>query len=405
MENLTIYCFPISGEKFVNQLGLLAEVYSAKKISKNGILKGCKDYAPDLIFASSGGNVTSYIGLAADWSDDGIYRTAQLLRSEIFIKSWVPKEFSFIPSWVLGTLNGSLFRKGDGGKELFEYLFNEKTIQNCEIWTGTYDLEHHKSQFFCNISEENSMFHSLYDKLYGSMPLKYLSGNIEKISHISTASATIPIYVEPTIFDGHTYLDGGIMYPSPISSFSSEICNLVLGINIFSDIKENNFLIEDEEIMKELEKEKKITYEFNLEEDSKLTRMDKKEKKKLRLIYFSSYELDEVTDSKDKRSLFHQTCYQILHTGMLQEQNILTNMIMRIAGNDQEKVEHSSFRDMNTLKLSEIFKKIENYKHYILILSPKGKNNICLEKITPKKIVEKMDNSRVDYNVDLWFLK
>ena len=127
-DKLNIYCLPVSGGGFCTQLGLLSEIYAAKKLAKNGIFNGSQDYQPNMCLCSSGGNVSAYIGMAADWSDTGIERISRKIRSEIFVKSWVPSELNFLPSWLF-SFNGAIFRQGYGGYGIFNAMFTEKTIK------------------------------------------------------------------------------------------------------------------------------------------------------------------------------------------------------------------------------------------------------------------------------------
>ena len=99
---LSVYCLPISGGGFVAQLGLLSELYVAKWIAEGKRLKGSKAYQPNLVFASSGGNVAAYIAMAGDWSPEGMTRVAEKISTPMFIRSWFPDYMSFIPTWIIG---------------------------------------------------------------------------------------------------------------------------------------------------------------------------------------------------------------------------------------------------------------------------------------------------------------
>ena len=398
---------PVSGGKFINQLALLCEVYSAKKISNNNLFKGTEYYSPNIVFGSSGGNVAAYIGLASDWSDFGIERSCQKLRSDIFISSWVPKEFNFIPSWMLSPLNGALYRKGKGANLLFEELFTSDTVKNCEIWTGTYNVTNKKAQFFCNLNKHDSMLNSFYEEnLFDILPHKYLDGNLKDISIVSAASATIPVFVETQVYDDFQYADGGVMYTSPLTVFSGEITRILLGHNSENYITENLVYDGDTIMESSICDDNIISYEIDLDNSTKNPKklVIENNGKKLRLIYFCPYQTNEIYTHKNN-NIFTESCHQILHSCILQEKYCAINILKNICGNRCSEIKHTSLSNMNTEKLSQLFNKIDTYTHYVLILSPKGKPCIALDKIEPDKLLSKIRESRNNYYAEVWYLK
>ena len=127
---MKLLVLPVSGGAFPLQLALIAEL-------SNPIHHINKNIEPDLVMASSGGNVAAYISLAAQWDGNKISDIAKNLHSSMFIQSWWPSYLKFMPSWMIGYFKGSLYCNGSGATELFEKMFTPETIAKTEIWTGT----------------------------------------------------------------------------------------------------------------------------------------------------------------------------------------------------------------------------------------------------------------------------
>ena len=349
-SEFTIYCFPISGGGFISQLGLLCEIYDANKL--NSYTK----YSPDLILASSGGNIVSYIGLAADWAPNSIKRIVSDLKSEMFIKSWLPNELSFIPTWIIGSFKGSIYKKGYGCYELFNYLFTEDTISRTEIWTGTYDITNNKAQFFCNLSKDSSFIKSINESLFNSMPLKYCDSDIKYIADTCIASASIPMFVENKNIKNISYCDGGMMYASPLNSMSSEICKIVSN-------------------------------------------------KKLRLIYFSSYDIETYTSKlktyEDDFENFKKTLRQIIHTSCILDRNSAIDILYKIC--NSSKITYLHKINLNTRTLADTLQYLNTFLHYVIVLYPKTSQIIPIVNFTNEELLEKLNLSRQDYGAHIWY--
>ena len=194
---------PVSGGMFPNQLAMYNMLPSI----------------PDIILASSGGNIASYIALAADYNIHGMERILRCLNSSLLLKSWWPGILSFLPSIIAGFTRGSIYDSGIGFEPLFQTMFTPYTISRKEIWTGTTNCNTSKCQLFCNLSEHESTLklkNFTYDE-FNIMPLRYLNRNISDISAITLASASIPSFVPPVTFNGAKYADGGATYASPLT--------------------------------------------------------------------------------------------------------------------------------------------------------------------------------------------
>lgn len=198
---------PVSGGAFPAQLAAYA------LLIKHGIRPSC-------IMASSGGNIASYIVSAADWKIDGIIRILGNLRSDDMFVPWTP-----IFNSIVGFFRGSLYRPGPGVHQILRENFTSMTIQDDEIWTGTYNRTRQQARFFGNRGRTNSIFGSsdIDSSLNYCMELTFLEGDVEKIATASQASASIPALIEPQEIDGEPYCDGGLSCASPLQGFESII--------------------------------------------------------------------------------------------------------------------------------------------------------------------------------------
>ena len=360
-DDFIVYCFPISGGAFISQLGLLSEYYDANLIASSGKLTGSKSYQPDIVFSASGGNIATFIALAGDWSSSGIKRILPEINSEMFAKSWMPKELYFIPTWIIGSFKGTLYKKGSGCSELFNRVFTEDTMSRVEIWIGTYDKKNDRAQFFCNLNEEKcyikSINFSFYENQFHTMPLKYCDCNITKISNTCLASASIPMFVEPIEIDGVEYCDGGLMYASPIGCMSSQICTIVT---------EN--------------------------------------KKRLKLVYFSSYDIENYTSKEklyeDDFENFRKTLRQIVHTSCIQDKTSAIDILYKIS--EGQKIHHFKYEDLNTTKLSNILLNLKSFTHYVLVLYPKICQIVPIVGFTESDLFDKLKYSKINYGANVW---
>lgn len=209
---MRLFVLPVSGGSFPIQIALMSEVCAL------GV-------RPDLVLGSSGGNISAYLGLAADWSPYGMERIATMLRSDLFAKPWWPWPLNGIPSMIIGYFKGSVYQSGEGSVNLFQSIFTPQTIKETEIWTGTLNRTTNKPQFFCNRGEsESKLANTNFDqRLLNCMPLTYLDGNLEQIAKVCLASASIPILVPEQIIDGCCHTDGGTAFASPLTALLDQV--------------------------------------------------------------------------------------------------------------------------------------------------------------------------------------
>lgn len=204
---MKIVVLPVSGGAFPNQLAILSQLCDA-------------NYRPDIVLGSSGGNICSYIALAADWKSKGIERIAHSMSSSFFIDPWIPD--TFLPSWFLGFFKGSIYKSSDVTIDYFSELFCPGNIIRNEIWTGTANWQTGQPQLFCNVSEDQAKI-KFKRGIFESLPHIYLDGEVEKICKASIASAAIPSIVPLCDIDSTYHCDGGVFFSSPLPCLSGAI--------------------------------------------------------------------------------------------------------------------------------------------------------------------------------------
>lgn len=204
---------PVSGGGFVTQLAILQHLCEL-------------EYIPDLILASSGGNVAAYIAAAANWKWNNIERISGELSQELFVKSW--NSITSL-SMVIGYFKGDVFNKGNGVNKFMNKYFNENTVKKYEIWTGTYNKNQQKARLFCNRSKDDTILNMKYfdHDLIQTMEPVFTNGNLELISNVGAASASIPALVSPQIIDGEDYIDGGVASASPLTLMQEPIIRYI----------------------------------------------------------------------------------------------------------------------------------------------------------------------------------
>lgn len=387
-----VYVLPISGGAIINHLALLQEVYDARIKMNNGQKRGYFSYSPNLVLGSSGGNIAAFIGLLSDWESHSIDRNVDLINSNLFLKDWVPKEFSLIPSIPFAVINGTLFQQGIGANYYFNNLFTEESIQRTEIWSGTYDSKHHKAQFFCNKSQSDTYisqpFFNEEQQLYAALPLKFVSGNINKIADICVASATIPTVVPSKVIDGIPYDDGGVMYPSPLTVFHKEIHRIITGEERVAIARSYK---------KEINTEENYEYIFTEDNNVEFTQ------KKLRLFYFYPYQPNELlSEGNIKNTGIRSYIDSILKVGMLQDRNAAIELLNKLCENN---IETESILKMDSDILSKKLKFLSTRKHYVICLYPHGNPSINIKDLNGDLIRSSMTNVKNSYGCQMWYSK
>jgi len=213
-KETNVWILPISGGYFPNQIAIVKQFLNKK-------------YKPDIMLATSGGNLTAYLTLISGFNASKIDFFAHQLRSQMFLKPW---SMVYPLSMVMGYYNGSLYSSGIGVEEFMTDYLTKNNVFDCEIWTGTVNKKKNKPQLFCNLSEKDSKLSKYFCRQQNDetclTPI-HADGDIAKIIKYSKASAAIPGYVPPIIIDDEEYVDGGHYSPSPIQLLNNILINYV----------------------------------------------------------------------------------------------------------------------------------------------------------------------------------
>jgi len=236
-----VYCLPCSGTAFPNQLGLIAAISKAytKIRNRNDIpefLKPSRDEEnPDIVMATSGGNLAAYLSLYADWNYDRLYNAIHFVDKEAFMTGWA----DHTPSWLFLPFSKSVFRPGFGFKSLFTHFFTEGSAKaGAEIWTGTVKKETRKHCVFTNKAVGETLIVPCVVEGEDEVPLIlgeceegaiYLNGDRDRLAEVTLASASIPFLVRPALVGCKYYHDGGAMFSSPLSTLSTQVASLATG--------------------------------------------------------------------------------------------------------------------------------------------------------------------------------
>lgn len=355
-----IYILPISGGEFPAQLGLLSQLYYAHLSLNNGLYSS-DSYQPDICCGASGGNICSYIGLAADWNPDRIKAICKEIDPKMFIRNWWSGPLEFLPSMLLGITKQAIYRSGYGPLSLFETLFTPTTIQNSEILTLTFNETDKIPQIFSNRGLDNSFFKPdmfTYKTIlgYNIDNISYADGDINKISEITVASYTIPLITQLKQIDGKNYGDGGISYASPFTPM-----RFVIG---------DNYTPSDTS--------------------------------KLQMTYFCSFNMNDpnldTSSFYGTGSAFTNSLEQMLRTSIL-EDRWLGWQLLQMYG---LKLDFEQGTDLDSKELGQILGRIQN-KSYYLILYPKKAPHIDILNFNSKDILRVIDEASVDFCYFLWY--
>lgn len=337
---MIIYVLPISGGGFAVQMGLLKAINDAS------------DIIPDLVLASSGGNVAAYVAMISNWRGSGIVRNSYFLHSKLFVESWVPP---FLPTWLATPLTKSVYRSGTGIKELFHRMYTESSIKTTEIWTGTYNADSQKAATFCNKSEESALIkHSKPDAqpdIFDSEKSVYLNGNIEEIAKTCYASASIPYITPGVIINGERHVDGGTAYGSPL---------IPLGHRLADALKARG------------------------------------PGERIQMHHFSSYDMAEIFPD----NLYSNSIGILVHSSLVKDRAAVLSFVREFGVlNPTSEV----YRDMTSSKLRPIMKKIQK-RSYVMMLSPKKTESLNLSTFRPMDIIRVIKNVEKEFTVRIYFL-
>jgi len=345
---MRIFVFPVSGGAFPIQLGLLSE------LTLNHNIK------PHLSLGSSGGNIASYICHASNWKEDKMLQIINLLSPDMFAASWWPRYLTFMPSWMIGYFKGSLYACGSGSEILFHKMFTSDSICSTELWTGTLNRDTGKGQFFCNRQEKDSIIKPSNDtsiNLFSRdcMPLTYMNGDLDYISKVTMASASIPVLVPEQIINDQKYVDGGTLFASPLTGLQDSILDLI------SDGKES-----------------------------------------LHIDYFSSFDMQINSGSSGSGTIYDNST---LSVGELIKSMCIQD---RLGGIELLRTPKYAIFYTELDGDQENLKKIEELRSLthksLLELYPIKNNSINLLTFTPKDILNLMNEAKTGYKLRFWWI-
>lgn len=209
---MQLYVLPISGGYFPHQIGILTWLSQA-------------DQKPDIVLASSGGNVSAYVGMAGDWTVDGINNIIKYMSNRIFIKSWWPPYLFYLPSVLKGYFHGSMYNINQKFYLFFKTLFNTNNIKTTEIWSGTFNKSRGMTQLFCNQSHSESCIKddTINGELLNYLPYTYTDGDTDTLARVCFASAAVPVVFPPLTIRGESHTDGGNSFSSPLTPMKDSL--------------------------------------------------------------------------------------------------------------------------------------------------------------------------------------
>lgn len=201
---------PISGGSFHIQLFL------ALKLIKAGLNK------PNIILGNSGGSINSYVLLLSGWNTNNIKKILTKIDSSVYSNSWWVQPLDKVfPSYLLGYFRGSLYNNGTGFCNIFKEMSHN--IKDIEVWSLKVNFKTIKGKLSCN---SNSSILNLtgYNYTHNNIEsIVYNDGDVDKISNDCISSCSIPMMV-PAKKDGDDYyVDGGLLYASPLSPLMNPI--------------------------------------------------------------------------------------------------------------------------------------------------------------------------------------
>jgi hypothetical protein len=372
---LEVYILPVSGGGFPAQLQQLIYYTTQKKIATNTTSENGNylEYTPDICLSASGGNVSAYIGLSGNWTDGGIKRVVKTMNSSMFAKTWWPSPLGFLPTWILGIFEGSVYKPGHGPSQLLKAFSDSQSIQDVEIWSGTFNKTKKRSSFFCNKQASDSFIsENTYNPfLFKTTPLVYMDGDIKLISKVTVASASVPILFQPVEIDGDEYIDGGVTYTSPLTPMQEELYNIMKGITTPAAFD----LVSS-------------PYPIPIRPGDYPSLSDKRDRDLLHIVYFSPYNMDNTTEKVDSTLGADSFLSYMTDASALKDRYTGINLLERL------KLESESINmvDSRTYGVENLNVLLSTYRntHYFLEIYVQKNNWIDMTNFTSQDILDKM---------------
>jgi len=174
---------------------------------------------------------------------------------------------------------------------------------------------------------------------------------MDEIATITMASASIPGLVEPQIFNGKRYSDGGVCYASAFTPLSSYIRD-------------------------------KLSYDNT---------------SPVQMIYVSCYNMKLIGNMESKYQGKLRHILEIAHFATLQDRANAIDFVSHFGSMQLEEKENVSRQELRN-KLDQI-----KNKNYAMILYPQGYPEINIIDFTPQNILDVMEIARQNYSYYLWF--
>lgn len=342
---MKIYVLPISGGGFAVQLSFLKIINEAtKKLYDTGI-------KPDLVLGSSGGQVAAYIAMIGNWDNAMIMKNVNLIKSSLFIESWTP---SFFPTWIVFPLTGSIYRSGNGIRNLFRKVYTPTSITSTEIWSGTYNSKTQKSAMFCNLSSDKAKIKDFKDDkyIYDSEKSMYLNGNIDDIAKVAYASASIPYVTPGVLIHDEIHIDGGVAFCSPIIPMKHQVIDVIRAGATKDD--------------------------------------------PLQIYYFSSYDMNE----KFSDNFYLGSVGLLIHAMLIQDRASTVDLLREFGPiSECPKI----YSDLNIKKFEEIMT-LYSKKSFILMFYPLKADSVSITSFGSKEVVDILKRNELNFSVMIYEL-
>jgi predicted acylesterase/phospholipase RssA len=372
---LEVYILPVSGGGFPAQLQQLIYFNDEKQAATAGTGNdNYLEYIPDICLGTSGGNVSAYIGLSGNWTEGGIKRVVKTLNSEMFSQTWWPGPMGFLPTWILGIFEGAIFKPGYGPKRLLKAFSDDRSIQEVEIWSGTFNKTQKRSSFFCNKKEtETFISNTTYSPfLFKTTPLIYMDGDIDLISKVTVASASVPILFKPAEINGEEYIDGGVTFASPLTPMQEEIYNIMKGITTPAPFVT-------------------VSAPYPIPDPSTVPDLgDKRDKDLLHMTYYSPYNMDNTTEKVSSALGADTFLSYMTDAAALIDRYTGINLLQRVMDASTQTVNMVDSR--YGTKLSDLLRD-HRETHYFCEIYVRKNDWIDMTNFTAQDVLNKMDEA------------
>jgi hypothetical protein len=287
----------------------------------------------------------------------------------------------FLPTWVLGIFEGAVYRPGYGANSLLGAYNTPSSIMSVEMWNSSYNKNEKKTALFCNKKDGSTFISPLTYSTFESktLPLKFLNGDINKISSSVVASSSVPFLFKPVSIDNEDYIDGGVTYPSPLGILQDEIYKCIKCI------------------VEPLDYEKSLSSPpIPSGTPAQYAELAvKRNRDILHLTYFSPYNMDsteETTSTLGSGNVFAA----LTDSSAIKDRYVGINLLERIKNSGQNIKVIDSRTNMNSL--SDLFQTY-NTTHYFCEVYVRNNEWIDLNKFTPQDILNKMEDakSQIEY--------